>query len=307
MAGRSKENDKDGGRRKLRADSEKIASEEAPDIPEALEPLSPEAVRKLLHELRLHQIELEMQNEELRTAQEKLEESRAQYFELYDLAPVGYFSISEKGIILEANLTGANLLGAAPRDLRARQFSSFIFKGEGNDVLLEETAPLHLGGLLMAPEPELVHIGLRKFVLLRHHLGRETLGHEHPGLFQVTGHENRVAGVDGNLHVGAHPVMGHHFHPAGDHNLACAGCQGIGGHVDGRESGVAIAVNGGPGDAIGKIGQETGDPADVAALLPDLGETAEQNILNFFGIEFGGFFLDPRDDPLEDGGHEILG
>ena len=148
MAGRSKENDKDGGRRKLRADSEKIASEEAPDIPEALEPLSPEAVRKLLHELRLHQIELEMQNEELRTAQEKLEESRAQYFELYDLAPVGYFSISEKGIILEANLTGANLLGAAPRDLRARQFSSFIFKGD------QDVYYLHQKQLLKARAPQ---------------------------------------------------------------------------------------------------------------------------------------------------------
>ena len=125
MAGRSKKNDKAGD---LRRQAEKIAREKAPDIPEDLQALSSEAARKLLHELRLHQIELEMQNEELRTAQEKLEESRAQYFELYDVAPVGYFSISDKGIILEANLTGANLLGAAPRDLRARQFSSFIFK-----------------------------------------------------------------------------------------------------------------------------------------------------------------------------------
>ena len=73
MAGRSKENDKDGGHRKLRADAEKIAREKAPDIPEDLQAFSPEAARKLLHELRLHQIELEMQNEELRTAQEKLE------------------------------------------------------------------------------------------------------------------------------------------------------------------------------------------------------------------------------------------
>jgi PAS domain S-box-containing protein len=125
MAGRSKKNDKAGD---LRRQAEKIVREKAPDIPEDLQALSPEAARKLLHELRLHQIEMEMQNEELRTAQEKLEESRAQYFELYDVAPVGYFSISDKGIILEANLTGANLLGAAPRDLRARQFSSFIFR-----------------------------------------------------------------------------------------------------------------------------------------------------------------------------------
>jgi PAS domain S-box-containing protein len=147
MAGRSKENDKDGGRRKLRADAEKIARKKAPDIPENLRDLSPAAVRKLLHDLQVYQIELEMQNEQLRQAQERLEESQAQYFELYDVAPVGYFSISDKGLILQANLTGANLLGAVPGDLRAQRFNHFIFK-EDQDVyylhrkqLFETSAP----------------------------------------------------------------------------------------------------------------------------------------------------------------------
>jgi hypothetical protein len=67
--------------------------------------------------LQVHQIELEMQNEELRRAQEELEASRARYFDLYDLAPVGYFTLSEQGLILEANLTGAGLLGLGRRDL----------------------------------------------------------------------------------------------------------------------------------------------------------------------------------------------
>ena len=111
----------------LRRRAEKLARRKTP---ENLQALSPAAAQKLLHERRVNQIELEMQNEELRTAQEKLAESREQYFELYDVAPVGYFSISEKGVILEANLTGANMLGVVPRDLRAQRFSHFIYKDD---------------------------------------------------------------------------------------------------------------------------------------------------------------------------------
>jgi PAS domain-containing protein len=76
-----------------------------------LESLSLRETRKMLHELRVHQIELEMQNEELRRVQVELEGARARYFNLYDLAPVGYVTINEKGLILESNLTAATLLG----------------------------------------------------------------------------------------------------------------------------------------------------------------------------------------------------
>jgi PAS domain S-box-containing protein len=127
MAGRTKEQNKAGA---LRRQAEKIARKKAMDLSENLEALSPDAVRKLLHELRVHQVELEMQNEELQATQERLEESRTQYFELYDLAPVGYFSINEQGIILEANLTGANLLGVVPRELRTQRFTRFIVKDD---------------------------------------------------------------------------------------------------------------------------------------------------------------------------------
>ena len=67
--------------------------------------------KRIEEDLRIHQIELTMQNEELRQAQREIEASRARYFDLYDLAPVGYFTVSEKGLILEANLTAASLLG----------------------------------------------------------------------------------------------------------------------------------------------------------------------------------------------------
>jgi PAS domain S-box-containing protein len=95
------------------------------DIPESL---SPDEIRDTLHELRVHQIELEMQNEELRRAQAEIAAGRARYFDLYDLAPVGYCTVSEQGLILEANLTAATLLGTTRSNLIKRPFSQFIVK-----------------------------------------------------------------------------------------------------------------------------------------------------------------------------------
>jgi len=83
-------------------------------------------VHKLIQELRVHQIELEMQNEELRNAQAELAESRDRYFDLYDLAPVGYFTLDEKGLILEVNLACADLLGSDREDLIKQRFSRFV-------------------------------------------------------------------------------------------------------------------------------------------------------------------------------------
>ncbi len=113
-------------------------------MPEAL---PPKAVRRALHELQVHQIELEMQNEELRRTQEELEVSRARYFDLYDLAPVGYFTLSQKGLIQEANLTAAKMLGVTRRALVKQPLSRFILP-EDQDIhylhckqLLETGAP----------------------------------------------------------------------------------------------------------------------------------------------------------------------
>ena len=92
--------------------------------------LSPEATRDLLHELQVHQIELQMQNEELRRSQLELDASRARYFNLYDLAPVGYCSVSEAGLILHANLAAATLLGATRGTLVKQPISRFICKAD---------------------------------------------------------------------------------------------------------------------------------------------------------------------------------
>jgi PAS domain S-box-containing protein len=85
-----------------------------------------EDVQKLIHELDTYQIELELQNEDLRSTQEELEKSRHRYADLYDFAPIAYLTVSDKGMILEANLTAGDMLGVARGQLLNRGFSEFI-------------------------------------------------------------------------------------------------------------------------------------------------------------------------------------
>ena len=85
-------------------------------------------IKRILHDLRVHQIELETQNDDLRQSQVELGDAQARYFDLYDLAPVGYCTLSEKGLIREANLTATNLLGMARGDLVQQPLSRFILK-----------------------------------------------------------------------------------------------------------------------------------------------------------------------------------
>jgi PAS domain S-box-containing protein len=117
-------------------------------------PRSPDEVARLIEELRVHQIELEMQNEELRRAQEELETSRARYFDLYDLAPVGYLTLSAAGLILEANLTAATLLGVARGALVKQRLTQFILP-EDQDLYYR-----HRQALFDSGEPQVCELRL---------------------------------------------------------------------------------------------------------------------------------------------------
>ncbi len=83
-------------------------------------------LHELLHELRVHQIELEMQNDELRRAQIIIEESRDRYVDLYEFSPVGYLTLNREGVITEGNLTCSTLLEMERKKLLNRRFDSFV-------------------------------------------------------------------------------------------------------------------------------------------------------------------------------------
>lgn len=107
--------------------------------------LSPAATGQMLHELRVHQIELEMQNEELRESQVALDAARARYFDLYDLAPVGYCTVSGQGMIMHANLAAASLLGITRGALIKRPLSQFIVKADQDIYYLQRKKLLETG------------------------------------------------------------------------------------------------------------------------------------------------------------------
>jgi PAS domain-containing protein len=87
---------------------------------ERLQELPATDLKKLVHELGTHQIELEMQNEELRHAQAELESSRRKYADLYNFSPMGYFTFDKNGLIREVNYTGAGMLGRRSSCARGR-------------------------------------------------------------------------------------------------------------------------------------------------------------------------------------------
>ena len=98
--------------------------------PEQFAALSPAQAQRTLHDLQVHQVELEMQNEELRRKQVELDESLARYVNFYDLAPVGYCTVTEEGLIRESNLTTSTLLNVPRSELIKQSITRFIFNDD---------------------------------------------------------------------------------------------------------------------------------------------------------------------------------
>jgi PAS domain S-box-containing protein len=111
---------------------ERLRKKSAAQNPGAHSGLIPEIVDSMLHELSVHQVELEMQNEELRESQMALNAAKERYFDLYDMAPVGYFTIGKKGLIRQANLTASGLFGIVRSALLNQPISQRVMGDDQN-------------------------------------------------------------------------------------------------------------------------------------------------------------------------------
>jgi len=139
----------------LRRQAEEIIRGKTPQLSENLDNLSFKEQRQLFYELRVHEIELEMQNESLRQTKEELESSRVRYFNLYNLSPVGYFTLIREELILEANLTAGSLLGVARNTLVKKSLTQFILR-EDQDIYYHHHRQLFKTGAPQVCELRLV-------------------------------------------------------------------------------------------------------------------------------------------------------
>jgi len=119
--------DPDSNATRLRQQVEAALRERPDAMPD---PSGNEATLVLLHELRVHQVELESQNEELRRTQLERDTAQARFVDLYDLAPVGYCTVSDTGMIVEANLTLAAMLGVVRGALAGRPFNRYLLPAD---------------------------------------------------------------------------------------------------------------------------------------------------------------------------------
>lgn len=134
----------------LRQKAELLDKESHHSDSEQTKPLSLAEANSMLHELHVHEIELEIQNEELRRTQTELEISRSKYFYLYELAPVGYCTVNEQGLIVQVNLTAAALFGIARSAMLMQPFMRFIERED------QDTYYLHNRHLLKTGKPQTV-------------------------------------------------------------------------------------------------------------------------------------------------------
>jgi chemotaxis family two-component system sensor kinase Cph1 len=116
---------------------------------------APGEAEDIVHELRVHQIELEMQNEELRRTQIDLDAQREKYFELFNRAPVGYLAVHDKGIVGDANLAATRMLRVERRLLLGQPFSAFVLAAD------RDTYYLHDRKLKQTGEPQACELRLQ--------------------------------------------------------------------------------------------------------------------------------------------------
>jgi PAS domain S-box-containing protein len=146
-----------------------------------LDKLSRLDIERLVHELGTYQIELEMQNEELRRTQAELEESRARYADLFEFAPVGYFTFDEEGLIRSANLNGASMLTVAREELLRKSFVSFVWK-EDRDIFR-----LHKREVLAGDGPQSCELRLKK--------GQDVFSYAHLESVAIRDNDGHVRGI----------------------------------------------------------------------------------------------------------------
>jgi PAS domain S-box-containing protein len=126
-----------------RAEDKIMKNTTGPEIPVTL---SQDEMQHIIHELNIHQIELEMQNEELRETQKQLEITKSRYYNLYNLAPVGYFTISKEGLIIEVNLTASMMLGQGNGSMYRKPLINYITR-EDRDIYYLHNRKLFKTGL----------------------------------------------------------------------------------------------------------------------------------------------------------------
>ncbi|MDD3473046.1 MAG: PAS domain-containing protein, partial [Syntrophaceae bacterium] len=124
----------------LRSRAESKLKEKFPSLDD-VSSLSPEQLQIVVHELQIHQIEIELQNQELRETQQELIESRDDFVDLYDFSPVVYLTINDKGMIVQANLTAAKMLGVDRGTLLKKPLSVFIAPDDRDRYCINKTKP----------------------------------------------------------------------------------------------------------------------------------------------------------------------